>query len=601
MTTAPSRRRRASTSAVPIQRRKQVHGHIVSLFAIAALFLGVLNIAIVLTPSEQAQATASDNIEGWVWSDTGGWLSMNNTNAGAGGGSYGVHMDPSSKVVTGFAWSDNQGWMCFGSSCSASACANGANTPAGSAPAASVDGSNRLRGWGMFCNLGTASGWVSLSCLDTSPSSCATSDYGPVFDFSDGSAAGFAWHGATGGVGWGWMTFEDVLVGGNEGDLLTCHDTLDNDIDSGVDCEDNGCFQQEVYQCPAEETQCGWIGETNCCTNTNDDDGDGDLDCNDSDCSADSACIAEICDNEMDDGDVDSDADCDDSECNGFPACTPAWLQSRFGNIYSQQGVGGNAPPPGYFYASFCISSSGDISNFFDSESGCEESGSTPLNLPTGGNGYVSNIGRLDVAGILAGRYGQVVNITSDASLPADLAGRVYVYDRDAQGGVCPSGENFVLNAKTFNNATGPNARGSGLLVVKGCDLSIAGDISYQATGVSQYLRNLASFGAIVLAKYSGGVPVSGGNVIISPAVDDVVGLYFGERSIQTGSTGGTFTDVQLRIYGALVSRDIQLQRRYGSPTAPAEQVIFDGRGVVNPPPGTQDITRSLPTLRDTF
>lgn len=600
MTTAPSRRRRAAASATPITRRKRVHGHIVSLFAIAALFLTVLNVAVLLIPSEQARATSSENLEGWVWSDTGGWLSMNDTNAGAGGGTYGVNVNPTSKVVTGFGWSDNQGWMCFGSSCTVSACANGANTPAGSAPAASVDGSNRLRGWGMFCNLGTSSGWVSLNCLDTSPSSCGTSNYGPTFNFTAGTSTGFAWHGATGGVGWGWMDFSAVVVGNAEGDLFTCHDALDNDVDGDTDCDDNGCFQVEAYQCPAEETQCGWIDAVNCCSNSSDDDGDGDIDCDDSDCSSDAVCIPEICDNEIDDGDVDTDVDCDDSECSGFAACTPAWIQSQFGNIYAQQGIGGNAPPPGYNSATYCISSAGSVSNF-TSEQGCIESSSVPLSLPSGGNGYVSNIGRLDVAGILAGRYGQVFAIDDDGDLPTDLAGRVYVYDRDAHGGNCPSGENFVLNAKMFNNATGPNARGSGLLVVKGCDLLISGDISYQSTGVSQYLRNLASFGAVIIAKYSGGVPVSGGNVYINPAVDDVVGLYFGEQSIHTGSTGGTFTDVQLRIYGALVGRDIQLERRYGSPTAPAEQVIFDGRGVVNPPPGTQDITRSLPTLRDTY
>lgn len=523
---------------------------------------------------------------------------MNDTNSGAGGGSYGVHINPSTDAVTGFAWSDNQGWMCFGSSCNVSACANGANTPTGSAPAASVDGSNRLRGWGMFCNLGTSSGWVSLNCLD-SGQGCANS-YGPTVDFSSGGFSGFAWHGVSGSLGWGWMDFDAVTMNDtSEGDLTTCHDGIDNDLDGDIDCADDGCFQQPALNCPATETQCGLLGRTNCCSNGFDDDLDGAVDCADSNCSANPICIAEICDNEVDD-DSDGDVDCDDSECSGFPACTPPWIQSQHGNLYAQEGISGNAPPPGQTNASFCISSGGTITNF-TSEAGCVEQSVSALNLPTGGNGYVTNLGRLDVSGILAGRYGQVVNISDANGLPTALDGKVYVYDRDLQGGLCPSGSDFVLDARTFLNAAGETGRGNGLLVVKGCDLRISGNLGYQAAGVSQYLRNLASFGVLTVARYVGGVPVSGGNITVDSGVTQIVGLYFSDQSFSTGSTGSTATDVALDVFGAIVSRDVQLERRYGSPTEAAEDVVFDGRGVVNPPPGTQDITKSLPAVRDTF
>lgn len=580
------------------QSRKRVHTHLVSLFSMAAVALVLLNVAAILTPPNRVAATSSENVAGWVWSDTGGWLSMNDTNSGAGGGSYGVHINPSTDAVTGFAWSDNQGWMCFGSSCNVSACANGANTPTGSAPAASVDGSNRLRGWGMFCNLGTSSGWVSLNCLD-SGQGCANS-YGPTVDFSSGGFSGFAWHGVSGSLGWGWMDFDAVTMNDtSEGDLTTCHDGIDNDLDGDIDCADDGCFQQPALNCPATETQCGLLGRTNCCSNGFDDDLDGAVDCADSNCSANPICIAEICDNEVDD-DSDGDVDCDDSECSGFPACTPPWIQSQHGNLYAQEGISGNAPPPGQTNASFCISSGGTITNF-TSEAGCVEQSVSALNLPTGGNGYVTNLGRLDVSGILAGRYGQVVNISDANGLPTALDGKVYVYDRDLQGGLCPSGSDFVLDARTFLNAAGETGRGNGLLVVKGCDLRISGNLGYQAAGVSQYLRNLASFGVLTVARYVGGVPVSGGNITVDSGVTQIVGLYFSDQSFSTGSTGSTATDVALDVFGAIVSRDVQLERRYGSPTEAAEDVVFDGRGVVNPPPGTQDITKSLPAVRDTF
>lgn len=613
-----SSRRRGLPALKPGHRtpKKRIHGHLVSLFGIAAALLVVLNVALILSPSNEVVATASENMSGWAWSDTGGWLSMNNTNAGSGGGSYGVNLNLSTDVVTGFAWSDNQGWVCFGTSCNTGSCVGATpnNTPANTTSTASIDGSNRLRGWAKFCNVSGSEGWISLNCLDTGGAgTCATSNYGPTVNFGTGVFNGYAWHGAvTTGTGWGWISFSGVsLTSGFEGTTTTCHDALDNDADGGTDCgnappSDDMCFQQVTLNCPAAETQCGLLGRASCCSNGLDDDDDNLIDCADAaNCSADPACIPEICNNSIDDGDVDALIDCDDPECSTFPACTPAWIRSNYGSIYAQQGVSGNAPPAGETNATYCISSAGAISNF-TSESGCTEASTVPINLPTGGNGYVSNIGRLDLAGILAGRYGTVVNITTSTGLLPALAGQVYVYDRDLNGNSCPStgpaGANtaFILGAKTFTNASGSAGKGSGLLVIKGCDLIVAGNSTYGAGNVS-YLRNLASFGAVVLSKYSGGVPQYGGNMYVNPSITQIVGLYFAERSLHTGSTGGTFTDLQLDAYGALVSRDLQLERRYGSPTEPAEDIVFDGRGVVNPPPGLQDITKSLPSLKDSY
>lgn len=849
MKRSSSGRWKGKSSVAHSARRARVHTHLVALFGAAAVLLVVLNIGVLLTPTHQASATNAENVTGWAWSDTGGWLSLNNINSGAGGGTYGVHVDPSTKAVTGFAWSDNQGWACFGASCAVASCANGANTPQGSAPTASIDSSNRLRGWGLFCNMGpsgggppppppaptyfasastpadngtntasptvvtppgsmltgdlvlmyawgsgttdpvisetggqswtseairtstsrdgrlfwaryngtwsanpsvtmpgvsnnilvmhvfrpgngastwaidvaestgtysapaspftvtrngvttltdnavavaawtsaddntwgslsgsgwsvlgsaqyrntsgtnddsqafayrilgtagatgnvslnqsalggdagttsiiafkevppppggggSATGWISLNCLDA-PAGCGPGNYGPVVNFGTGVWSGFAWHGIV-GSGWGWIDFSGVRMSTvAEGSIVSCHDSIDNDLDGPTDCLDNGCYQQPAYNCPAVETQCGLLGLSNCCSNTTDDDNDALIDCADvADCSADAACIPEICTNGIEDGDPDSDTDCADSECTSLPACTPPWLQAQYGNIYAKSGITGNAPPPGQANATYCITSAGSISNF-TSEQGClEGSSSESYSLPTSTGGYISNLGRLDVAGILAGRYGTVTSIATSTALPAALNGGIYLYDRDAQGGTCPSwgpngaGTAFAINAKTFTNASGSTGRGNGLLVIKGCDLRITGNLAYQGAGISQYLRNLASFGVLVLAKYSGGVPVNGGHMFIDPSVTQIVGLYFAERSLRTGSTGNTFTDVQLNAYGAFVSRDVRLQRRFGSPTNPAENVVFDGRGVANPPPGMQDVTKSLPSLKDKY
>jgi hypothetical protein len=356
-------------------------------------------------------APSTDNISGWAWSDTGGWLSMNSSNVGAGGGSYGVDMNEATRAVTGWAWSDSSGWVCFGSTCSAATCANGANSPAGSAPTASIDVSGNLHGWAMFCNLGTSDGWMSLNCADTSPSSCGTSSYVPIMSTVSGWFTGFAWHGIGSSGGWGWVDFSGAGVGGRgvrgpyEQDVTTCHDTIDNDADGPLDCADNGCYQQTAYNCPALETQCALLGRSNCCSNGLDDDNDSLIDCSDvADCGAQPECAVETCNNGLDDN-ANSLIDCaDTAACSGFPACTPAWIRTNYSSIYSQQGVGGNAPPAGQNNATYCITSAGSISNFV-SQSGCTEASSVPINLPTGGNGYVSNIGRLDIPGITSGRY----------------------------------------------------------------------------------------------------------------------------------------------------------------------------------------------------
>ena len=82
-----------------------------------------------------------------------------------------------------------------------------------------------------------------------------------------------------------------------EGKLLEiCNNSIDDDNDGNVDCEDSDC------NCPIEEI----------CTDGIDNDGDGLIDCKDKiDCN----CEKEICNNEIDD-DNDGKIDCADLDCN---------------------------------------------------------------------------------------------------------------------------------------------------------------------------------------------------------------------------------------------------------------------------------------------
>ncbi|MBD3252092.1 hypothetical protein GF380_06645 [Candidatus Uhrbacteria bacterium] len=515
---------------------------------------------------------------------------MNDQNAGAGGGSYGVNLDPGSgtRQLTGFAWSSNVGWVCFGATCQAHPSCQG-TPPHSISPLGFVGSGNNARGWAKICNIPNDDGWISLNCTD-SGAGCASTNYRVSVNTGSGNFSGYAWHGLPSAQGWGWIDFSGVRINEHSEIGSECSNGLDDDYDGDTDCADTDCKFVAPY-CPPDEDDCALIGNTNCCSNGIDDDFDGAVDCAEGVCSTDPYCIPEICDNTIDD-DGDGDIDCDDSECSSAPICTPAWLQSQYGNVYSQLGVEGNPPPPGQANATYCITTGGTISNF-SSEYGCEEQGEESITLPVGTGGYVSTLGRLDVTGIINGRYADVVNMTQSTVLPDMLDGKVYLYE-------CAQGD-YNLNAKTFQNATGSgvDSRGTGLLVIKGCDLYINGDVTYQSSGVTNYLRNLASFGILVLTDYSGSP--SGGSLYIDPSVGTVVGTIYAERAIYTGSTGSRFTDQQLEVYGALVSKEIRLERRWSSDVEPAEKVIFDGRAVVNPPPGFQDVAKSLPQVADTF
>jgi len=585
-----------------------VRHDIVGLFTVAAALLIIFGISFLTVPTNRVLATASENVTGWAWSSTAGWISMNDTNSGSGGGSYGVYYDGSAKTLTGFGWSPNAGWVCFGSTCTTQ-CPG--LTPAGGAATTAVDASGNVTGWAKACNLG-ASGWISLNCSNMSGECAAAGNYKVNINLTTGIFTGWAFNALTGSNGWGWISFNcandgtcasagnyKVQIGAVEDfniNSALCRDLVDNDVPANglIDCQDPKCKGHEP-SCPSKETNCSLLGRTNCCYNLTDDDYNGFIDCSDSDCASDVHCQPENCTNGVDDN-ANTLIDCLDPQCSTAPACTAAWLQSKYGNIFANAGVSGNSAPSTQANATFCITSSGTISNF-TSQTGCVESGgAAATTLPIATGGYISTLGHIDVVGILSGRYGQVVNITSAAQLPSDLAGKVYVYTDN----VCTSP--FILPAKTFNNATAAGSRGSGTLVIRGCNLKITGDTTYQAGGATTYLRNLASLGILALGQYNvSNQYTTGGVVYISPSVGQVVGTIYAEKDIWTGSTGASSTDMQLKVYGAMASKQIHLQRRWIAPNQPSESIEFDGRAVVNPPPGFQDVAKSLPGLTDKY
>lgn len=90
----------------------------------------LLIICLIIGIGQTAKSASTDNVSGWAWSETIGWISFNNTNCDtddngfSNGGAgcppvgtaiakYGVNIDSSTGNFSGYAWSENIGWINF--------------------------------------------------------------------------------------------------------------------------------------------------------------------------------------------------------------------------------------------------------------------------------------------------------------------------------------------------------------------------------------------------------------------------------------------------------------------------------------------------------
>ncbi|MBI1961069.1 MAG: hypothetical protein HYS45_00015 [Parcubacteria group bacterium] len=273
-----------------------------------------------------------------------------------------------------------------------------------------------------------------------------------------------------------------------------------------------------------------------------------------------------------------------DSVASGGGASVLAhWFEALYGDIYSGGSIGALfSPPLNRYNATYLIQANGTIEPVAIQSKGgslapfLSESFDS-LAIPDTANNYRGTLGWLDKAGMIAGRYG-----TPESALPVGssilLNGKVYYY----------TGDLTISSALTLNKGTGTQ-KGSGTIVVDG-NLNINADLAYQSGAVSSRIDNLPSVAWIVK-----------GNIVINPAVRNLAGVFYSEGTVSTGTTGSVLSDVPLRIDGIFIANRINLQRVFADATQePSEQIIFDGRAVINPPPGLADIAKGLPTLRET-
>jgi hypothetical protein len=511
--------------------RKNILGRKVFKLALILFFVFLIGAFLLIREKvNEVRAGEDDNVGGWAWSENFGWFSGNCSNLGLCPDdppppyNYGLNVD-SGGNVTGYLWSENLGWVQFGG-------LSGMPSPG---QAFFDNGSDRVLGWAKILAQGD-DGWLKLR--------------------GNTVAAG----------------------GGPFRRCLDCDDVLDGE-GNPIDVACRICFRSENYggsgnicnNCSGcirgAETQCGT------CT----------------DCNAYGAAIDRQTGRMVGWGwNGNSDPTVGTGWVNFAPTAgglglAAPWLETIYGEIYGKPFV--RSPSAfvevlGKYNATYCVLTTGQITHFTSKE-GCLITPFESFDFPKTSNLYTNVFGKIDLAGILAGKYGTVEPITDEAGIQSMLAGKVYFRNGD-----------LTITGKTFNNGSlGQN--GAGLIVIKG-NLNINGATAYQNAGVIN-LKNLASIGWLVVKRDDG----TGGNIFINQNVENMVGAFYAENDVTTGTSGDWRTDKPLTVRGLILAHKFAFQRLFHSAQRGSEQVIYDGRVLANTPPGMTDLVRTLPTWRE--
>lgn len=175
-----------------------------SLVLVFGLFSFLAN-NITVVQAQRSAPIPAYQLAGWGWSSNIGWISFSSTNAGSGGGSYGVTLSEGS--LSGYAWSSNIGWIKFeGDATHPNPTVNmttGAVSGWAHACSGSVNGNctggDRTDGW---------DGWISLSGTNHE-TNYADGSRGITFNPVTGKFNGKAW----GSEVVGWLSFDSAVPG----------------------------------------------------------------------------------------------------------------------------------------------------------------------------------------------------------------------------------------------------------------------------------------------------------------------------------------------------------------------------------------------------
>lgn len=165
-------------------------------------------------------------------------------------------------------------------------------------------------------------------------------------------------------------------------------------------------------------------------------------------------------------------------------------------------------------------------------------------------------------------------------------------------GNVYYKNEGYLLKEQIMlKNADTTCVDASGVILIDG-DLNIKSNIFYDPSTIKGSYKSLASVAWIIK-----------GDLNIDKDVQNLAGTFIvlGKDNVSCGtnlstpeaSCGTIYTgtsDNQLKILGQVIAKNFLFQRTYKDILKnPAELIIYDGRNIINPPLGLEDVVKALP------
>lgn len=538
----------------------------------------------------------SFEIAGWIWSDNYGWISLSSDNplkddSLAGPVEYGLKLDSPGNEITGWAWSENVGWVCFGSTCNQSNCSSNI-PPLGDELKAEIDPNNKsITGWAMVVSM-CDQGWIKLGlgdsvspqvgvdCYDCKdievPTGENDSEGNPIMAEEYRCQTCFTTTKVDNKKIPDDYTGE-TAVGGSGNICFGCSDSSgdcrsvkypDSDDLYRTECDTCAqCYQYGTAQASEEEGMVGWAWNGNGGAYSKD--GAGWV------------------------------------NFSGRAGIVYPWLETIYGSIYTSGKIRQKSFFD-YYNATYCLLAQ-DVFKFKSKE--CQ-SNYNQFSLSFPDEVGQSDLGLLDVVGLstivkTAGetkynKYGNIIVSSSEIFTQESiiLGNKVYFVDGDLT---------IDSNFKIDNGDS--DEKGNGIVIVNG-NLNINSSFDYGNFDSDLSLEQIASVAWVVK-----------GDVIIGENVEKIVGAflvlgnnddcrYEGGASCngadypkyEKNGYGVFFSgkyNKPLTVLGLIVAKAFDFRRTYTSLLQGSERVIYDGRLLVNPPPGLKGFLENLPVIRD--
>ena len=319
------------------------------------------------------------------------------------------------------------------------------------------------------------------------------------------------------------------------------------------------------------------------------------------------------------------------------------YLQTLHGDIYSGEGVTGSRAPEGAYNATYCIISGGAGDSIGLSSGQSCLIGNTDIAFRDESGEFTTSIVDIDLDGLrTASILKEVTAANNDLNglLPnIEFDNQVYRIVNNANNGVPIT--NFIVNTPISFTSSADGDSGAGTIIIEG-DLTINANITYNSTTPNN-LQEIASIAWIVLGNVNidtSVTKVAGTFVILGDGTTDSGKLMTGDdqyicesgscgdgipnigetcetcpadigQCLGSGECGDKIPDVgetcencrgdaikgpyPLSFSGMVVAKEIVLERTYFDYLSPAEIFEYDGRVLLNTPPGLANFAGKLP------